>query len=119
MLLVNVHELDVVLADPVLATRLKHDVDDIRGVFRLYVKNIIVPCRAEDLGQGTKVDTKSDVSIAAVAREGIGLEGHRDEGYVGVVHGLEVDAGIIAVKVAVLHEVFDSINHLQLSDTSS
>jgi hypothetical protein len=118
MLLVNVHELDVVLADPVLATRLEHDIDDIGGVFRLYVENIIVPCCAEDLGQGAKVNTESDVSIAAVARKSVGLERHRDEGYVGVVHGLKVDTGIIAVEVAVLHKVFDSINHLQLSDTT-
>ena len=33
----------------------------------------------------------------------------------GVVHGLEGDSRIIAIKVAVLHEVFDSIDNLELS----
>jgi hypothetical protein len=32
---------------------------------------------------------------------------------VGVVHGLESDTGVIAVEVAVLHEVFDSIDNLK------
>ena len=30
----------------------------------------------------------------------------------GVVHGLECDAGVIAVEVAVLHEIFDGIDDL-------
>lgn len=33
----------------------------------------------------------------------------------GVVHSLEGDPGVIAIKVAVLHEVFYSIDNLELS----
>ena len=31
----------------------------------------------------------------------------------GIVHGLEGDAGVIAVEVAVLNEVFDGVNDLE------
>lgn len=31
----------------------------------------------------------------------------------GVVHGLESNAGIIAVKIAVLYKVFDGIDYLE------
>lgn len=31
----------------------------------------------------------------------------------GIVHGLEVETGVIAVEVAVLNQVFDSIDHLR------
>jgi hypothetical protein len=31
---------------------------------------------------------------------------------VGVIHGLEGDAGVIAVEIAVLHEVLDGIDDL-------
>lgn len=30
----------------------------------------------------------------------------------GVVHGLERDAGVIAVEVAILNQVFDGVDHL-------
>ena len=33
----------------------------------------------------------------------------------GVVHSLEGDAGIIAVEVAVLDEILDSVDHLERS----
>ncbi len=33
----------------------------------------------------------------------------------GVVHGLEGDSGVVAIEVAVLHEVFNSIDNLELS----
>jgi hypothetical protein len=32
---------------------------------------------------------------------------------VGVVHGLEGDSGVIAVEVAVLHEIFDGVDDLK------
>lgn len=31
----------------------------------------------------------------------------------GVVHGLEGDAGVIAVEIAVLYQIFDRIDNLQ------
>ncbi len=33
----------------------------------------------------------------------------------GVVHGLEGDSGVVAIEIAVLHEVFNSIDNLELS----
>lgn len=74
MLLVDIHELDIIFAYPVLVGRLEHNVDNIRCVFRLYAKDIFVLCCAENLGQGTKVDTESDVTVAAVILERCALQ---------------------------------------------
>ena len=34
----------------------------------------------------------------------------------GVVHGLESDTGVITIEVAVLNEIFDGIDDLELSE---
>lgn len=112
MLLVNVHELDVVLAQPVALRALEHQVDDIRRILGLECENVIVLCAAQDLGKGGEVDAERKVAIAAEGREGFGLEHHGDESDVGVVHGLERDAGVIAVEVAVLDEILDGVDDL-------
>lgn len=112
MLLINVHELNVVLAQPVALCALEDQVDDIRRVLGLEGEDVFVLCAAQDFCEGGKVDAEREVAVAAEGREGFGLEHHRDEGDVGVVHGLEGNAGVIAVEVAVLHEVLDGIDDL-------
>jgi hypothetical protein len=112
VLLVDVHELDIVLADPVALGALEHQVDDIRRVLRLESEDVFVLCAAEDFCEGSKVDAEGKVAIAAEGREGLGLEHHGDKGDVGVVHGLERDTGVIAIEVAVLHEVLDGVDDL-------
>ena len=112
MLLVNVHELDVVLAQPVALRALEHQVDDIRRILGFECEDVIVLCAAQDFGEGSEVDAEGKVAVAAEGREGLGLEHHGDESDVGVVHGLERDAGVIAVEVAVLDEIFDGVDDL-------
>lgn len=112
MLLINVHELDVVLAQSVALCALENQVDNIGRVLGLEGEDIFVLCAAEDLGEGGKVDAECEVAVAAERREGFGLEHHGDEGDVGVVHGLERNTGVIAVEVAVLDKVFDGIDDL-------
>ena len=112
MLLVNVHELDVVLADPVALSALEDQVDDIRCVLRLEGEDVFVLCATEDFCEGSEVDAEGEVAVATERREGFGLEHHGDQGDVGVVHGLEGNAGVIAVEVAVLHEVLDGVDDL-------
>ena len=112
MLLVDVHELDIVLADSVALGALEDQVDDIRRVLSLEGEDVFVLCATEDFCKGSKVDAERKVAIAAEGREGFGLEHHGNEGDVGVVHGLERNAGIIAVEVAVLHEVLDGVDDL-------
>ncbi|KAI7360189.1 proliferating cell nuclear antigen [Hortaea werneckii] len=59
-----------------------------------------------------RVDTEGDVTVAAERREGLGLQHHGHESHMGVVHGLEGDAGVIAVEVAVLDQVLDGVDDL-------
>lgn len=113
MLLVNVHELEIVLVQPVRLRALEHEVDHVGRVVGLDGQDIFILSGAEHLGQGDEVDAEGDVSVASVRGEGFGEELHRDQRHVGVIHGLEGNAGIIAVKVAVLHEVSDGIDNLE------
>lgn len=114
MLLVNVHELDVVLAQPVALGALEDQVDDIRRVLRLEGEDVFVLCATEDFCEGGEVDAEGKVAVATEGREGFGLEHHGDQGDVGVVHGLERNTGVIAVEVAVLDEVLDGVDDLDV-----
>lgn len=112
MLLIDVHQLDIILGHAVALGALEREVDNVRRIFRLHGQDVLVLRALEHLGQRAEVDAEGDVAVAAEGREGFGLEHHGDEGDVGVVHGLEGDAGVIAVEVAVLDEVFDGVNDL-------
>jgi hypothetical protein len=112
MLLVDVHELDVVLADPVVGCVLEDQVDDVRRVLCLERQDIVALCSAQHLCERAEVDAKGDVAVASEGREGLGSQQHGDEGDVGVVHGLQGDAGVIAVEVAILDEILDCIDNL-------
>ena len=112
MLLIDIHQLDVVLAQPIGLAVLKHEIDNIWRIFRLESEDVLVLCGSQDLGERGQVDAERDVAIAAEGREGFGFEHHRDESDVGIVHGLESNAGVVAVEIAVLHEVFDGIDDL-------
>ncbi len=115
MLLINIHKLDIILAHPICLVVLEHQIDYIRRVFRLECEDILILRGSQYFGEGCEVDSERDVAVTAVGREGVCSEHHGDEGDVGVVHSLECNAGVIAVEVAVLHEVFDGINHLYIA----
>lgn len=112
MLLINVHELDVILADPVCCLVLENKVDNIGRILGLERENILALGCAQDLCQGAKIDAESNVTVAAEGRKGLRPQQHGDEGDVRVVHGLERDARVIAIKVAVLDKVFDGVDNL-------
>lgn len=112
MLLVNVHQLEVVFAQPVAVAALEDKVQHIRRILGLDGEDVLVLRRTENLGQGRKVNTKRDVAVASVWGKALGLEHHGHERDVRVVHGLEGDSGIIAVEVAVLHQVLNGIDNL-------
>jgi hypothetical protein len=112
MLLVYVHELEIVFTDAILLGALEYQVDDIRRVLSLDGQDIGGLSSAKNLGERAKIDAQSDVAVAAERREGLSLEHHGHEGDVGIVHGLEGNAGVIAVEVAVLDEATDGVDHL-------
>ena len=118
MLLVDVHELNVIFADSGCALGLEDQVDNIWRILGLNGENIVASSSTKHFCEGSQIDTESDVAVAAEGRKGFGLEHHRDEGDVGVVHGLERDARVIAIEVAVLHEVLDSVDDLFIVRTA-
>lgn len=65
VLLVNVHELDVILADPVALCALEDQVDNIGCVLSLEGENILILCATEDFCEGGKVDAERKVAVAA------------------------------------------------------
>ena len=113
MLLINVHQLDIVLAHAVRLVVLEHQVDHVRRVLRLEREDVLVLRASQHLRERGEVDAERDVAVAAEGREGLGFEHHGDEGDVRVVHGLQRDARVVAVEVAVLHEVFDRVDDLR------
>ena len=112
MLLIDIHELDIVLAQPITFAALKHQIHHIWRIFRLQCQYILVLRAPQHLHERGEVDAQRDVAVTAERGEGFGFEHHGDEGDVGVIHGLEGDAGVIAVEIAVLDEVFDGIDDL-------
>lgn len=112
MLLINVHEFQVVLADPILGHILKQQVQDIGRVLGSQGDDVVALGRAQDLGQRGQVDAQGNVAVASVGSETLGLEHHGHERDVGVIHGLQGDARVIAVKVAVLDQILDGIHDL-------
>ena len=112
MFLINIHQFDIVLAQPVRLAALKNQVDDIWCIFRLQCQDVFVLCSAEHFCERGKVDPESNVSVASEGREAFGLEHHRDKSNMRIVHGLKSDSRVIAVEVAVLDEVFYGIDNL-------
>lgn len=113
MLLVNIHQLDIVLAYPVRLRALEHEVDSIGRVIRLQRQHVLILSSPQHLGQRDQVDAQGDVAVAAVGREPFGAEQHGHQRHVRVVHRLQGDSGVIAVEVAILHQILNSVCDLQ------
>lgn len=115
MFLVDIHKLNVILADPVGVGVLKHQVDYVGRVVRFERQDVILLRCAEHFCQRDEVDSQRNVAVASVRREAFGPQDHGDERDVRVVHGLKGDAGVIAVEVAVLNEILDRVDDLRNS----
>lgn len=114
MLLVNVHELQVILADSVVLAALEENVEYIGCILGLEGEDVFVLGGTENFGQGCEIHSQSNVSVTSVRGKGLGLQKHRDKGNVRVVHSLERDTRVIAVEVAVLDQVLDGVDHLRI-----
>jgi len=114
VLLVDIHQLDIILAYPVRLRALEHEVNRVGGVLSLERQDIFVLGGPQNLGQRDQVDSQRNVAVAPVRGEALGAEQHGDQGNVGVVHGLEGNSGVIAVKVAVLNQVLDGVGDLAI-----
>jgi len=58
-----------------------------------------------------EIDSHGEVSITSVFIESVAPEAQGNETDVGIVHGLELDAGIGAVERGLGDEVLDGLNH--------
>ena len=114
MLLIDIHQLDIVFTQPIRVCALEHQIDHIGSILRLEREYILVLCSSKYFRKGSEVDAKSNVSVTAERGEHLGFEHHGDKGHVGVVHGLESDAGVIAVEVTVLDEILDGVDNLDM-----
>ena len=112
MLLIDIHKFDIVFAHAIRSVVLKDQVNDIRCVFSLYGEDIVALCRSQNFSERAEIDSKRDVAVTTEGLESFGTQQHGDEGDMGTVHGLQGDSRIVAIKVAVLHQVLDSIDHL-------
>lgn len=88
MLLVNVHELDVVLAQTIALAAFKHEIHHIRRIFRLQGEDVLILRAAENFHERRQVDTERKIAVAAKWGEGFSFEHHGHEGDMGVIHGL-------------------------------
>ena len=112
VLLVDVHQLDVVLAEPIHRAALEDEVEAVGRVVGLERHDVVRLSRPKHLGQRGQVDAQRQVPVAAVGREALGPEHHRHQRHVRVVHGLQRDARVVAIEVAFLYEVLDGIDNL-------
>ena len=72
MLLVNVHQLDIVLADPVAGLIFEDQIDHVGRVLRLDGEHVFVLSRTKHFCERAKVDSQGNVTIAAEGRECLG-----------------------------------------------
>ncbi len=113
MLLVNVHELEVILGNTVVLGALEDKVQAVGGIFGLEGQDVFVLRGAQHLGERGQVDAERDVAVTPEGRESFGLQRHGHQGNMAVIHGLERDAAVIAVKVAVLDQVLNGVDNLE------
>ena len=78
MLLVNVHKLDIVLADAVILGVLKDDIDHVGGVFGLDGENVGSRSGAKNFLKGPQIDANGNISVTSEGRECSGGEEHAD-----------------------------------------
>ena len=112
VLLVNVHELEVVFGDPLGFDVLELQVEHIGRVLGLEGEDIFVSCRPQHLCERGQVETERDVAVATIGRKAAGPENHGYKRDMAVIHRLQRDSTVIAVEVAVLYEILDRIDDL-------
>jgi hypothetical protein len=76
MLLINIHKLQIILAQSIALAALKHQIENIRRVLSLDSQDIFILGGTENFCEGSKVDTKSHVAIASIRGETLCLEHH-------------------------------------------
>ena len=116
MLLVNVHELEIILSHAIVVGVLEGEVENVGRILGLESENVLVLGGAKHLGERRQVDAKRKVAIAAEGGEGFCLEHHGHEGNMAIVHGLEGDSAVIAVEVAVHYKILNRVDDLESTE---
>ena len=90
MLLVEVHQLHLVVGDLLLVGRLEHEGDGVGLVLRLDRDNVVGVGALQDLAHAAEVHAHGELAVATELVEPVGPQGHGHQGDVAVVHGLEI-----------------------------
>ena len=85
MLLVEVHQLHLVVGDLLLVGRLEHEGDGVGLVLRLDRDNVVGVGALQDLAHAAEVHAHGELAVATELVEPVGPQGD-----VAVVHGLEI-----------------------------
>ncbi|KAJ8544259.1 hypothetical protein ON010_g12008 [Phytophthora cinnamomi] len=100
---------------------LEHDVERVAVVLRRERQGVVVARALEDLGQRRRLHAQRDVAVAAVVLEALGAQQQRHERHVRAVHGLQRQARLGAVDVAlgdeVLHGLHDELHDAALGES--
>jgi hypothetical protein len=73
-IVIDIHELDIILANPVVARVLKDEVDDVWRILCLQSQDVFALRSAEHFCKGPEIDTEGDVTVASEGREGFGSQ---------------------------------------------
>ena len=65
MLLINVHELDIIFAQPITLAALENQVDGIRVVIGFQRQDVFVLSTSKYFHQGAEIDAEGDVAITS------------------------------------------------------
>lgn len=76
MLLVDIHQFDVVLGNTIILRVFKNEIEHIRCIVGLERQQVIVLRSTEHLLQRRKIDSEGNIAVTAVWREGVGLQLH-------------------------------------------
>ena len=129
VLLVEIHQLHLVVGHFLLVGGLKHEGDGVRLVLGLDGDDVIIRCAPEremleikhtldvsnlleDLVHAVEIHPHGELPVAPEPVEAISSETDGDEGDVGVVHSLQLDAAVAAVPGRLLQQLLDRVQHL-------
>mmetsp|Transcript_2669 Transcript_2669/g.6140 ORF Transcript_2669/g.6140 Transcript_2669/m.6140 type:complete len:268 (-) Transcript_2669:107-910(-) len=102
LFVVNVHEFEFKISNPILSRTLKHQRQRIPLVLRPQRDHIIIPRALQNLAHIRSIEPQRNGTIASKVIESSRAEGHGHEGHVGVVHCLDGDFIVGAVYVGLL-----------------
>ena len=129
MLLVQVHQLHLVVGHFLLVRGLEHEGDGVRLILGLDGDDVVIrgtpnrdtlkiiiilvsPNLLEDLRHAVQIHPHGKLPVTTETVEAISSQTDGDERDVGVVHGLQLDAAVATVPGRLFQQLLDRVQHL-------